>query len=264
MKCRSYLVQKLWGSLKQGRDNWKFTAQTKTLGSMHIGQATTPGPSNTPTQQQWRDKYRACAQEWHTLTPEEKEPYELLAKELGITTYNAFISACLLKAMATEVIQSDPALLKATVTQAEKDRTITGNVTAVQPTASNLKATVTQSEKDRTVTGEVTTRAGHPGYTPVHKNVYQTGVSGDIPLWDPAEGKKFVITDFYISGTLGSYYALVDGPTVVYQCYIGANLSIARQLKTPYVSLDAKNNLYVRYIGVGRPDIVCDVDGYEI
>lgn len=73
-----------------------------------------------------------------------------------------------------EVTQDTAADLKATVTQAEKDRTITGNVTAVQTVGANLKveasqdpfvsfavdqgnaallkATVTQLAKDRTVT----------------------------------------------------------------------------------------------------------------
>jgi len=55
-----------------------------------------------------------------------------------------------------KVLQDTPGDLKATVTQAEKDRTVTGTVTVEQATAANLKATVTQAEKDRTVTGTVT------------------------------------------------------------------------------------------------------------
>jgi len=58
--------------------------------------------------------------------------------------------------LKAEVSQPTAASLKATVTQAEKDRTVTGTVTAEQAIAANLKATVTQAEKDRTVTGTVT------------------------------------------------------------------------------------------------------------
>jgi len=57
---------------------------------------------------------------------------------------------------ALTVIQSDETLLKATVTQAAKDRTVTGTVTAEQSDQTKLKATVTQAAKDRTVTGTVT------------------------------------------------------------------------------------------------------------
>lgn len=51
-----------------------------------------------------------------------------------------------------EVTQDTAADLLATVTQAAKDRTVTGTVTAEQGTAASLKATVTQDAKDRTVT----------------------------------------------------------------------------------------------------------------
>ena len=78
--------------------------------------------------------------------------------------------------MGTRVHQEDEDKLKATVKQKEKDRTVTGSVTAVQTvgsdlkvevsqdpfgslvveqgTAANLKATVTQAAKDRTVTND--------------------------------------------------------------------------------------------------------------
>lgn len=57
---------------------------------------------------------------------------------------------------ALTVIQPDETLLKATVTQAEKDRTVTGTVTAEQTDQTKLKATVTQASIARTVTGTVT------------------------------------------------------------------------------------------------------------
>jgi len=59
------------------------------------------------------------------------------------------------------VTQPDPALLKATVTQAAKDRTVTNvdpaafNVRAYQPLAAGFNATVAQAAKDRTVTNDI-------------------------------------------------------------------------------------------------------------
>jgi len=49
---------------------------------------------------------------------------------------------------ALTVIQPDETLLKATVTQAAKDRTVTGTVTAEQSDASKLKATVSATDLD--------------------------------------------------------------------------------------------------------------------
>jgi hypothetical protein len=49
---------------------------------------------------------------------------------------------------ALTVIQPDASLLKATVTQAAKDRTVTGTVTAEQSDASKLKATVSATDLD--------------------------------------------------------------------------------------------------------------------
>jgi len=49
------------------------------------------------------------------------------------------------------VVQSTAASLKATVTQAAKDRTITGTVEVVQDTPADLTATVTQAAKDREI-----------------------------------------------------------------------------------------------------------------
>lgn len=54
------------------------------------------------------------------------------------------------------VTQTNETLLKATVTQAAKDRTVTGTVTAEQSDQTKLKATVTQASAARTVTGTVT------------------------------------------------------------------------------------------------------------
>jgi len=50
---------------------------------------------------------------------------------------------------SVEATQTDPAKLKATVTQAEKDRVVTGTVTAEQADPAKLKATVTQASLKR-------------------------------------------------------------------------------------------------------------------
>jgi len=62
--------------------------------------------------------------------------------------------------MSGNIHQTDKDKLKGTVTQAEKDRTVTGDVTVIQPDETKLKSTVTQAAKDRTVTGAVTANAG--------------------------------------------------------------------------------------------------------
>ncbi len=137
MKAKSKLVTRLSGSLSASPPSLFLTAQTRKDGSMRIGRLTLPGPSNTPSQEAWRSRYAACVDEWNIMSPEQKEEYSKAAKAAGLTNYNVFISSCLLGIMATEVIQSDPTKLKATVTQKEKDRH------------------VTQAAKDRTITGNV-------------------------------------------------------------------------------------------------------------
>lgn len=112
MKCRSNLITRLWGSFRASPPPLFMTAQTRKDGSMRIGLKTTPGPSNTPSQIEWRARYSACVDEWNIMSPEQKEEYSEVAKATGITNYNAFISACLLVPMATEVYQSDPTKLK--------------------------------------------------------------------------------------------------------------------------------------------------------
>jgi len=133
LKAKSSIVSRLWGSVKASHPSEFLTAQTKRDGSMRIGLSTAPKPSNTPDQATWRARYKACVDEWNIMDEEQKDAYTEAAKAAGITNYNAFISACLLVPMVTEVVQSDPAKLKATVTQTTLDRVVTGEVSITGP-----------------------------------------------------------------------------------------------------------------------------------
>lgn len=54
---------------------------------------TLPAPSYTRSekQDQQRNKFTQAVKEWHSMTEEEKEAYREIARELGITPYNAFL-----------------------------------------------------------------------------------------------------------------------------------------------------------------------------
>jgi len=54
---------------------------------------TLPAPSYTRSekQDQQRNKFTQAVKLWHSMTEEEKEPYREIARQLGITPYNAFL-----------------------------------------------------------------------------------------------------------------------------------------------------------------------------
>ena len=116
-----------------------------------------------------------------------------------------------------EVTQSDETLLKATVTQAAKDRTVTGTVTAEQTDQTKLKATVTQAAKDRTVTGTVT--AEQTTAASLKGTVYQS----DETLL------KTTVTQAAKDRTISS----VDATATAYQISLTANNGNSAAIVTP-------------------------------
>jgi len=130
MKAKSKLAEDLMGSLKQGESQVPIIARTNQFGKINIHGVIMPRITHTPSQIEWRARYSTCVAEWNMMTDEQKASYSAAAELAGITNYNAFISACLLVPMATEVYQSDPTKLKVTATQLEKDRTISNRIEA--------------------------------------------------------------------------------------------------------------------------------------
>lgn len=262
MKAKSKLVGELRGSLKPGKFPERITAEMTYGKRMRIGKSTAPEKRHSPNQETWRDKFKACIAGWNTLTPEQKEPYNELGKSLDLTGYQVYISQCLLEAMATEVVQSNKTLLHATVHFDGTDNAVSGEVEVVQPTAADLKATVTQASAARTVTGNVTSKRGEPDYTPVHKIGSYTTAQTDATLWDPAAGKKFVITDVIVSTDTKMDIHLEDGTTKKFSWHLAANGGLSTNLQTPYVSIAADNLLTITSGAAGKVDI--EVFGYEI
>jgi len=129
------------------------------------------------------------------------------------------------------VVQPTAANLKATVTQAEKDRTITsgsvtiqeplsvddnagsltvdGTLTVVQPTAANLKATVTQAEKDRTISSHDNVVTFASGEATLSGNTEIVSVSAGkklrikyMAIWNNGAGSVTVALRLTSTGTL--------------------------------------------------------------
>lgn len=172
---------------------------------------------------------------------------------------------------AIEVTQDDAAKLKGTVTQAEKDRTITGTVVTdgrgftqpvsgsvvatqpvfgnlnatvhqpigeslqaevAQPTAAKLKATVTQAAKDRTVTGSVTANP-----TPL-----STMLSSAITLTNADTAYKLPATE-QSGRTILVIYNISD--TTVYIGGAGVSTAAGMPLaSSKYMVVPASANIY--------------------
>lgn len=147
------------------------------------------------------------------------------------------------------------------VTQTEKDRTVSGWITVTQPISWLLNADVTQVEKDRIVTGIVTALKGKPAYTPVKKKGFYTTQQSDQPLWTPATGKKFVITDIIVSVGVAMRVYLQDDASKMWEWMFAANGGAVINLETPDESAAVNNVLSITTSAEGRCSI--KVLGYE-
>jgi len=107
-----------------------------------------------------------------------------------------------------------------------------------------------------------TVRTATPNYTFVHKHDEQTTAQTDKVLWDPTAGKKFVITDIVVSVDTAMDVHLEDGTTKIYQWHFAANGGCVMNLRTPYQSTTANNNLTYTTSTAGKISIA--VDGYEV
>lgn len=110
------------------------------------------------------------------------------------------------------VEQSDETKLKATVTQAAKDRTVTGTVTAEQSDQTKLKATVTQASIARTVTGTVT--AEQATAANLKGTVYQSDET-QLKATVTQAAKDRTISDITKTATIVTIQATASGNTTI-------------------------------------------------
>lgn len=235
MKVKSKLVRELRGSLKPGKHAEKLTAETTYGKRMRLGRATAPVKRYSPSQDSWRAKFSDCVDGWNDLTPEEKEPYEKLGRQLKLTGYQVYISQCLLEIVATEVIQSDK---------------------------TKLHATVHFDGTDNVVSGTVTCKRGEPDYTPIIKIGQWTTAQSAAVLWDPTTGKKFVVTDIFVSAAGAVRVTLQDGTTARFRFELAENGGAVSNLQTPWKSAAINNNLTVWTSADVRVNVT--VLGYEV
>ena len=98
-------------------------------------------------------------------------------------------------------------------------------------------------------------------YIPVHKDDQQATAQTDTVLWNPTSGKKFVMTDLMISVDTAMTVHIEDGATTIYEWYLAQNGGVVINLKTPYHSVLADNNLTYTSSALGKISIT--VEGYE-
>jgi len=118
------------------------------------------------------------------------------------------------------------------VVQAEKDRTVTGTVTAEQANAASLKVTATQAEKDRTITGSVTANPT-PFSTQLASVITLTDADQDYLLPAAEQSGRIALAIYNISDTTvyvgGSGVETTDGIPIA---------------TTKYMVIPASENVY--------------------
>jgi len=95
-KIKSKLAEELRGSLSQNPHQVPVTARTDKFSKVILSSSTAPGPSKTPSQETWRNRYATCVVDWNAKTPEQKEVYQEDANKRKITAFNQFMSGCLI------------------------------------------------------------------------------------------------------------------------------------------------------------------------
>lgn len=129
-------------------------------------------------------------------------------------------------------------------------------ITAIQPNPALLKSTVTQAAKDRTITsGNITTHKGDTAYDKVKKTGFYTTQQSDTALWAPASGKKFVITDIIVSVDTTMRVYLNDDATKIWEWHFAANGGAVINLQTPDESVAIDNVLSITMDAAGKCSI---------
>jgi hypothetical protein len=87
--------------------------------------------------------------------------------------------------------------------------------------------------------------------------------TGETTVWDPTAGKKFVITDLFVSATAAGTCTLKDGTagTTFQVASLAANGGFVSNLQTPIQSATADNNLTATASAATQYITVC---GYEV
>lgn len=83
-------------------------------------------------------------------------------------------------------------------------------------------------------------------YTPIYKQANYSAAQTDAIVWDPAVGKKVVITDIILSAEGACNIFIEDGTTTVIipKMYFGANGGMAMPLQTP-IKCTTDNNVTI-------------------
>jgi len=99
-------------------------------------------------------------------------------------------------------------------------------------------------------------------YTKVVKYV-SLGNTNETTIWDPTAGKKFVITDIFVSATAAGTCTFKDGTagTIFLVASLAANGGFVTNLQTPIQSATADNNLTATASAATQYITVC---GYEV
>ena len=101
-----------------------------------------------------------------------------------------------------------------------------------------------------------------PNWTPVRSIGDYTEQQAAASLWDPTEGKKFVITDIVVSTATAGTITLLDDDTIIREYKLAANGGAVENLVTHEMSDTADNILKVTTSAALDCFIV--VKGYEV
>jgi len=99
-------------------------------------------------------------------------------------------------------------------------------------------------------------------YTKIVKYV-ALGTTNETTVWTPKSGKKFVITDIFVSATAAGTCTLKDGTsgTTFLIASLAANGGFVSNLQTPIQSATANNNLTATASAITQYITIC---GYEV
>lgn len=149
-----------------------------------------------------------------------------------------------------------------------------------QATSANSSPVVIASDQSAVNNNVITGSAPHNiGFTQVHKDAVYTGTQTSTAIWDPAAGKKFVITDITVTtgGTTAGIVTIYDASgTTAYTAsttpaiFRGefapsstARPGVVKSFVYPYISSAADNNVLVTTSAAINP-LYIQMNGYEI
>lgn len=157
---------------------------------------------------------------------------------------------------------------------AGKDRTISGDVEVVQPNAADLKATVTQAEKDRTVSGTATVTQASAERTLPHLSTEdlrpKIGLSAgsDQMVVEVATGKKAIIYGYNIvnndAANVGDYLLyLGSSATPLYVGKIPKECPVLKTFVHPIEGADGED-VKVTIVSSTDTDIIIFADVVDV